>query len=78
MTHSFVKLDCDAGQGTQQLYTITLLKSSNQELQKTYAEAYSNACKAVKLDRLANYTEAKDAYRKVIQVITINSILYLS
>jgi hypothetical protein len=68
MTHSFIKPDCDAEQGKQPLCTITLLKSSNQEFQKIYAEAYLNACNAVKLDTLANYTKARDAYKKVIQV----------
>lgn len=50
------------------LLTITLLKSSNQQTKKLYAEAYSNALNAVKLDTLAKYIEAKDAYQKVINV----------
>lgn len=50
------------------LRTITLLTSSSQQTQKLYAEAYSNALHAVKLDTLAKYIEAKQAYQKVIDV----------
>ena len=50
------------------LLSITLLKSSSQQTKKLYAEAYSNALNAVKLDTLAKYVEAKDAYQKVINV----------
>lgn len=50
------------------LYRITLLKSSNQDTNKLYARAYTNACHAVKLDTNAKYKEAKDAYNNVIKV----------
>ncbi|KAF1798666.1 hypothetical protein V8B55DRAFT_1523513 [Mucor lusitanicus] len=52
------------------LRTITLLTSSSQQTQKLYAEAYSNALHAVKLDTLAKYIEAKQAYQKVIDNFT--------
>jgi hypothetical protein len=74
MIHSFINPDCDAEQWKRQLVTITLSKSSNKQVQKIYAEAYVNACNAVKLDMLANYTEARDSYRKVIQVFITSSI----
>lgn len=50
------------------LYRVTLLKSSNQDTNKLYARAYTNACHAVKLDTNAKYKEAKDAYNSVIKV----------
>ncbi|KAG2237583.1 hypothetical protein INT48_004485 [Thamnidium elegans] len=49
------------------LYRVTLLKSSNQDTNKLYARAYTNACHAVKLDTNAKYKEAKDAYNSVIK-----------
>lgn len=52
----------------RQLHSITFLKSSYQT-NTFYAEAYTYACRAVKLDTLAKYIEAKDAYKKVIKVI---------
>lgn len=54
--------------GDRLLYNMTLLKSSSQETKKIYAQAYINACHAVKLDTEAKYTEARDAYRSVIKV----------
>lgn len=57
------------------LLTITLLKSSSQQTQKLYAEAYSNALNAVKLDTSAKYIEAKQAYQKVIDVSNLYDYL---
>lgn len=54
--------------GNRLLFNMTLLKSSSQETKKIYAQAYINACHAVKLDTEAKYTEARDAYKIVIKV----------
>lgn len=60
----------------RQLYTNTLSKSSSPQTQKLYAEAYINACNAVKMDTLAEYTEARDAYKSVIKVGLVNTYIY--
>lgn len=52
----------------RQLYSLTPLKSSGPSEKNTYAEAYVNACKAVKLDTNARYIEARDAYKSVVKV----------
>jgi CTP synthase (UTP-ammonia lyase) len=65
MTKYLKESACDG----RQLYTVTPLKSSTSpQTQRLYAEAYANACDAVKLDTSAKYTEARDAYKSVIKV----------
>lgn len=52
------------------LLQMALQKSSSQEeTKRTYAQAYINACNAVRLDTEAKYTEARAAYKSVIKVI---------
>lgn len=67
MTH-FVKIqDYEQQFLKHKLQSISFLKSSYQA-NPIYAEAYTYASKAVKLDTQARYIEAKDTYKKVIKV----------
>jgi hypothetical protein len=52
----------------KRLVNITLLKSSSISA-SLYAEAYTNACTAVKFDTSANYIDAREAYKNVVKVL---------
>jgi hypothetical protein len=67
MTHHLTEPVCNG----RQIYTITPLKSSSRPTKQIYAEAYLNACNAVKLDTNAKYMEARDAYKSVVKVSSI-------